>query len=94
MERVIGRFIPEGQEVERDWIAAIVTRLTIAARTWADNEDGREFPPLPEFANQFEEIKYWASDAGWRHMDILMCVEPELYAVDEDGTPHGPNRVH
>src|ERR1700690_1411161 len=74
-ERVIGRFVPVGQEVHRDWIAVIVTRLTNNGRDWQEAEP--EMFQIPEFENQFEEIKWWASEEGLKMMDAIMCIETE-----------------
>ena len=80
-ERMVGRFIPVGQEVERDWIAAIVTNLTLNARAW--HEFDPSFEDAPEFENQAEEIKWWASKDGLKYMDKLMNMD--------DGTDPQPS---
>ena len=84
-ERVIGRFVPVGQEVHRDWIAVIVTRLTNNGRDWQDAEP--EMFQIPEFENQFEEIKWWASEEGLKMMDAIMCIEPERSGSTGDVKP-------
>jgi hypothetical protein len=78
-ERLIGRFVLAGEEIERDWIGNVVTALTNCARSTQENpsaieELGKFY--IPEFSSQFEEIKWWASKEGLHLLYVLMCVAP------------------
>jgi hypothetical protein len=89
-QRVIGRFVLAGEEVERDWIAIIVTRLTANGKQW-QAEEPNEFH-IPDFKNQFEEIKWWASTEGLAMMDSIMCIVPDASEIDStDDDVHCPH---
>ena len=78
-QRVIGRFVLAGEEVERDWIAIIVTRLTANGKQW-QAEEPNEFH-IPDFKNQFEEM-----------MDSIMCIVPDASEIDStDDDVHCPH---